>query len=532
MRRYVLPILVFVLLSIWYSWPVLRHPTQNLADGYDGAFSTWVMNWSGISALHYPSRFYHAPIFFPYNFSTTFSDPMLSSGLLALPFVVITGEPLVAQTVIIVLTLFFLAFGTYVFIEHSTKDSWCGYAAGMLAAFGSMHMRFLGNLPTFFIPAIPWGLFSWQMFVKTSREKWLWILAGCFLIQALNSPLSGFFFLTSLLIFAFDKKTGKAFRTHGKDIIKIAGISFALVLLFYCPYIYAAVQYHAVRTIRDAAHFALSVDEIFRISRGFTATGIYVLIVSLAPFFIMKKAKSTSPLALSACFLSIVTLILALGPVLKWDGSTVKTPFLLPLPYAALYVVVPGFQAFRDPSRWIVLTFFLSTLSAGLIVNKKCGRLFLLGACSLLLLEKGRNYPVTTLPSWNNRPAVYRWLQEQPVSSALFLPPYLYASPETAVEETRRMLWTLPIQRQPLWIYNGYSGFAPQERVDEIVRFATLFPNEETINALQKLSPEVIVIEKTFQRQDREEAILSSGYQKAYEDARVMGYLKRGIPDR
>ena len=522
------------LVTLLYAFPILRNPARNIADGYDGVFSTWGMNWSAWSILFHLQGFYDAPIFYPYTSATTFSDPMFSSGLLAAPLLLTIKEPLIANAVSVVLGFFLLALGTYAFIEKVTRQRAIAFATALLVSFGSVHIRYLGHLHTFFIPAIPWGLFVWFRYIETKDVRFLVTWTLLFLFQVFNSPLSGVFYLFSCMLFIFHKQSVRAFKKHIRLIGIILGFTLVVSLLFYLPYVLTATQYHSARTIRDAAHFALSVDELIGSSRGlsFAGWGLF-LFTAYTLYQSVAHKRKTHPLAVGSFVIACATLVMTLGPALKWAGNTVKIPFPIPLPYVAAYALIPGFQAFRDPSRWMLLSFFMLCITAAFVIPKKRGVLFLLVSTIMLMAEWGWSYPTVTLPSWKERPAVYRWIQTQKATTVLFLPPHLYAFPETAVEETRRMLWTLPWDRnQVLRLYNGYSGFAPQERVDEIVRFAMTFPSQDTVEALRQLSPDIVIINHEFQRVDRETAIQLLGYQKTYQDDAFAGYTKTSLSDR
>ena len=103
------------------------------------------------------------------------------------------------------------------------------------------------------------------------------------------------------------------------------------------------------RSIREAAHNGLSVDELGSI---YESPGLYVLLaVAVLKIKRVGQAKWLAAVV-------VISAVMALGPVLKWGGKTVKVGgrIPIPLPYAAAYYTVAGFGELQTPSRWIWLS--------------------------------------------------------------------------------------------------------------------------------------------------------------------------------
>jgi hypothetical protein len=135
MRRWFtrfVPYFLFFLASILYSYPLLRHPTTAMVDTYDGMLTTWLMNWSAYSLTHAPLEFFHAPIFYPYRWATTFSDPMVSSGLLVAPILAVTHEPILTNTINTFLSFFLTAAFGYALLTSLTGRKLVSFAQALL----------------------------------------------------------------------------------------------------------------------------------------------------------------------------------------------------------------------------------------------------------------------------------------------------------------------------------------------------------------------------------------------------------------
>lgn len=489
MRWYIWSFFVFMLATVLVCTPLLKDPFRNVVDDYDGVFITWSINWASYAITHAPLQLFEAPIFYPLQKTFTFSDPMLTAGLIATPFLRATHEPLVAHTAIIFISYVLMGWFTYLLVFELTRSRLLAMATGFYATFGSYHTAYMGHLHTFMLQGIPLSMYAWLRFRSGLKVGWLWIWAGAFIATAVNSPFSGVLFLAAQGVWVFNRSFYTFVRSHLKRIAPPITLAFGCVVLFYIPYLQASALYHSARSIRDAAHFALSLNEVARSPRGFSYGVLLCLIVLIGSL----KRKS---LHKEFLFCSIGATIMALGPVLKWTQHTVKLPLPIPLPYALAYYVIPGMNAFRAPARWIVLASFLCVVGASLVVQKSRDKtmlafLFLL----LLLIEKPWSYPVSTLHSRTERAPVYAWLEEHQTTPMTFLPPEIYAMPRGARNEVLRMLDTLP-GKNVIRLFNGYSGYAPQERVDALVTLANTFPSEESFRILSRAGIETISVEK------------------------------------
>lgn len=224
-------------------------------------------------------------------------------------------------------------------------------------------------------------------------------------------------------------------------------------------------EFNFQRSIREAAHNSLGVDELWT---HFASPGLYVLLVVA---LLRLIPPSNLPPNLGGrnfrwlLILLIFGLVMAMGPVVKWQGKTVKIAgkYPIPLPYAAAYYAVPGFGAFRTPSRWI----WLSAFGAGGIIAIGMSKSFSIGEGnlrngipmlgvigSLLVAVVGGTYltKYVDLQKPEDFPKVYTWLADQPGKVVAELPR------GGDREESYRMYYSLWHGKT---LVGGFSGFAP-----------------------------------------------------------------------
>jgi hypothetical protein len=103
----------------------------------------------------------------------------------------------------------------------------------------------------------------------------------------------------------------------------------------------------------------------------------------------------------------------------------------------------------------------------------------------------------------------------------------LYAStPNGAQEETWRMVYTLPWEsNQILSLYNGYSGFAPQPRVNAIPIVETAFATEAAQKQILENKIDAIVTTKPLTLEERE-ALQKNGWTSTFADEKTVLFRK------
>jgi hypothetical protein len=200
-------------------------------------------------------------------------------------------------------------------------------------------------------------------------------------------------------------------------------------------------------------HFSMSVDELVT---KFWSPALLTLAVTA---IWKRKVKSRIE---HRIFLAIALtgLILALGPALKWMGQSVKTPNHIPLPYAGLYYLVPGFKAFRTPSRWVVLLGLGMSVWGGMAMaaTTRPQRILLSGILVWLTLIYLPKLPISEVVSRSEYPPIYYWLKDKPGEVLLELPIITWGQGESSRREVMRMLFATMHDKR---LVNGYSGFTP-----------------------------------------------------------------------
>jgi hypothetical protein len=186
--------------------------------------------------------------------------------------------------------------------------------------------------------------------------------------------------------------------------------------------------------------------------------------------------------------------LLAAGIVLAW-GPYQELPggWRLPLPFALLWKVVPGFSAMRGAGRYVVVVSLGCALLAGYALasaRSRLGRARWLAAGGIVALAVflAAGEPVQAVPSGvgPDAPPAYRWLAARPPGEPVL------ELPAKAGEDD---LWGLTIDSQYMlastvhWqpILNGYTAYEPPSRY-VLSSLAQRLPEAEALERLVSLS--------------------------------------------
>lgn len=214
-------------------------------------------------------------------------------------------------------------------------------------------------------------------------------------------------------------------------------------------------------------------------------------------------------------YLFIVSFILSLGPL------------------GGLFVLfdkfLPGFAGMRAPHR----IFRMGLIAAGVLSAISIKRLTEAGRLSVLIIllltiAEYYNYPlmIYKVPSENELPPVYKWLEEQRgdyavIEIPLQKPDKYYKN----IEEKRR---DLLIQTQYMYfstfhnkkLVNGYSSFVPEWYM-KLTEVMMGFPDEVSLFKLKQMGVRYIIIHKTL-LSPAQLAVIKEGIKKFWTPSQII----------
>lgn len=522
----VLAVGLFFLLACIITYPLIFHLGSIATGKGDELLLSWIQNWVVHSVSTNPMQLFQAPIFYPLPHALAYSDTLITSSLIAWPFVNLISQPIAFQNITLILSLTLLGLSTYLLTYYLSKDQLASFLAGVLVIFSPVVLDKYVHLQVLFIFFVPLSFLLFFQFLKTYKTKYLFGTMVCFVLQTLNSFLPGYFILFGLIIiflmyFCAQKINLK--KILNKATILILFFSFAVLVPLIIPYYQVSQMFGYTRDIRDAIHFAIQPEDLYY-SQAFTRLSphletathrntypsstsfkngypglVFVFLTIISVVYLIKHWGKQGLEIKSVSFIGLTGLVLSLGPFLHLGRQTIHDPFPIPLPYAVLYYLIPGFNGMRNSARWEML-FVISFAVVGVIIClqilKRVGgykkTAVLLVLMVLVFLEYKPSFTFVTIAQKENFPKEYQWLSQQPKDIVYIdMPIYNWNFFPYAVDELQRQYYsTLHFRRS----VNGASGFSPPPWQKMVVNITKTFPQDNTLIELKKMGVDYILV--------------------------------------
>ena len=519
--------LIFLIASVYITFPLVFHLGDLVTGLGDELVIAWIQNWVIHSLTTNPFSLFEANIYYPYHNSLAFSDLFLTSSILSLIPLKIIGEPIATVNFTLISSLVMLGFFTYLLIYYLTKDFCISVLGGMLIIFSPAVLDKVVHLQILSIQWVPLSILFFIIFIRTQKTRYLILSLIVFLLQTYNSFLPGYFIVFSFLIiflysWFYDKKKTKKLITK-KNILFII-LSFILIIPIVIPYYSVSNEFAYTRDIRDAIHFAIQPEDMLypgsstrlkdylyslpfnqSSQNGEFKPGYLGLVLSLlcifALYYFIRNFKKNEFYVRSFITISLLGFVLSLGPVLHLGRQTIHKPFPIVLPYTLFYYILPGFQGFRNSSRWEMLFIFGIVVVITLILHNLFKRYSSKRKVIIyLLLFVGIiaefSFPMhfEEIIQRKDFPLVYSWLAITPRDTKIIeLPIYNWNMwPGTQNELLRQYYSTLHFRK----MVNGYTGFSPPPWQNLVVNISKDFPSDDITKLLKQLNIDYIVIHK------------------------------------
>lgn len=437
---------LFLLLTVVMTWPLPPNAHHAVQDLGDPLYDIWAMRWAQHQLLDEPAQLWNANTGYPFRLSFLFSEPRLSTSILAWPIVLATGNDVLAYNLMFLLSFVILGVGMALLVREITGRVSAAVIAGILAAFTTYrfgHLSHLNLLSYGWLVLVLWAL----MRFRRRRSVVDALLATLFLsIQVLASDTLALMALGAvgllLPFIVFD-------RNHRPSRRLIIGSLAVLVVpaLLLIPVILGRMKVNDVygferdlQTVRDMSatlRTYVSVHPFNHFWSDRLPTAYPNPLFPGAVTLIGAVLGATLGLsrwprwALYAMTLSVVGFVFSLGPETEIAGLTVI------LPFRWLFEYVPGMTSMRDVARFGMLALLGMQMLAGMGFAAALSRLHrrlpaglaTIAVTSLLVVTSGfalieARTPVgaVEVPRSTEDVAVYQWLAQQPEGPVIEFP--------------------------------------------------------------------------------------------------------------
>lgn len=491
----------------------------------------WIMNWNihAITSLIWP--FFDANIFYPYHNTLAYSDLLLSSSILAMPFFMLFHEPELPSNITFLSSLILLGFFSYLLVFYITKNFLASILSGLLIIFSPVVLDKRYHLQILAIEWVPLTILFFIRFIYSKKYKFLIFSLLCFIIQTYNSFMPGYFLIISYIgiiisFFVFQRKTIMAVLT--KKTLFLFILSFFLILPITIPYFQVSHQFHFVRDIRETIHLALQPEDLLvtnDLSRlkpilSFFDNSMYPKTAEIKPGFLglvftlltlfsigygikvfkYNNHKSKNALVLTFLGTGLFGLILSLGPALHLGRLTIHHPFLIPLPYGLFYYLLPGFQGIRDSSRFEMLFVLFMAIAIGIVIDKVLknrstfAKLIIYMIILVGIIGEFTHIPFEKTYTFENFPPVYSWIRKHTPKNAVIAEVPIYNWDNNPFGDNREVLREYFSTIHFRKLISGGSGFSPPPWQEFAKYEFNNFPLTGSVEKIKKYGANYLIV--------------------------------------
>jgi len=483
---------VYALVALWWLWPLPLHladhaiyPRSEMPEvAADYHLIVWALAWDTHALLTHPGGLFDANIFFPAPRALAFSEHFLGYVPLFAPTYLVTGNPVLAANVLLLLTYPACGLAMAALARRFVSPP-AALAAGLLFAFCGIrydNLYHFHQLGTFWLPA---ALLFTDRWLERARKRDAAALGVCFALQLLSSYYLGY----ALVVLYGVALPVLLWRWSGAlERRRLVGLAAAIVLGA-LPAAIASLPYLEMQRLglvpaaggaQVASLFTMDPRvTMLQIQRYLTADGIGPvgwLLALLALLVGWRTGRHARVLGLVA---GLSGLLLAAGPRVYVLQRRLWSP------YGLLQRWLPGFAAIRLPFRFLVVAQLGWALLAALGLEQVLARLprrlrwptgIAISGLALLVLAPSRApHTLHHVPSGAGAPPVYHWLRDHGQAGAVLEVP----NGDAAVASRRMLLGTT----HWLPMLDGYSAYPPLTR-NFLRRIAAGLPEESALQGL------------------------------------------------
>lgn len=526
-KQHVIAFIIFLLAGIYITYPLIFHMGDYVTGYGDELLIAWIHNWVIHALFTNPLTLFDTNIFYPYTNTLAHSDVFITSSLFALIPLKLISEPIVTVNFTLISSLFMLGFSVYLLAYYLTKKFLISLLSGFMIIFSPAVLGYYIHLQVLSVAYVPLAIVFFLKFLDTKKTIYFGISLFIFLLQVYNSFLPAYFIVFSFLIIFIYRwsKNRKIIRKFivTRNIIVVC-VAFILMIPVVVPYLQVSREFNYSRDIREAVHLSIQPEDMLfsssfsrfynqindfpfnKISQNnefkpgylgfvFTFLSIYTI------WYCIRYFKKIDYILKSFFTISLLGFILSLGPVLHLGRQTIHEPFLIPLPYALFYYVMPGFQGFRNAARWEMLFILAMVIVIVIVLNKVFETLsfrkkIIMYGLLFMGIVAEFNFPMQfkNVSQVKNFPEVHAWLATTDTNSKIIeMPIYNWNMSYYGLLELHRMYYSTAHFRK---MVNGGSGFTPPPMEKMYYELDYTFPSGSSLEKLKKMGITYMIIHK------------------------------------
>jgi len=501
---------LFIAITVVMTYPLAFRAGDTIENYGDPLLNTWIMAWDVHQLTSDPLHLFDANIFHPYRNTLAYSENLMASAVLAAPIIQLTGNPILAYNLMVLLSFVLAGFAAYLLICYHT-GSWCGgVVAGLAFAFAHYRFGQFSHLQLLTSQWMPLALLYLSRFMRSRSTKDALLFALFFAAQSLSCIYYAFYTTMAVVLYLLYLIPARRLSLDAR-LLRGAALAFLLAAIAIVP---LSLPYLAAGgTMRG---FPLEAQAGAVLADYLAVSGRNPL-REMPPFNLLNHSKENAffpgavALSLAAVGLAVrrrggewgffvllasTAFILSLGTHFRLSKGHRPT-FMLP--YTLLYRSIPLLKAMRVPARLVVLVMLGIAALAGWGASHLAGRKGAKVLLPLLILAMIVEYwgaPVRAVPieAGAEVPEVYRWLRAHKGGAILELPSvasFGFLSDGVSIPRLARHQYFSTYHWHPMIM--GYSAFYPS-LFWEGIEYVRHFPSLDSIAYLRGLGVRYVII--------------------------------------
>ncbi len=156
-----LALFFYLCLAIVTTHPLWLHLAEAVpGDIGDPLLNAWILAWDTHALLTDPFHLFDANIFYPLPHTLAYSEHLLSTAALGLPLGLVSGEPVVAYNLSLLLSFPLAGLGMYLLVLHWTGRHQAAFLAGLAFAFAPYRLAAIAHLQLLSVQWLPFSLLA------------------------------------------------------------------------------------------------------------------------------------------------------------------------------------------------------------------------------------------------------------------------------------------------------------------------------------------------------------------------------------
>jgi hypothetical protein len=170
--------------------------TSIASDPGDPLLTAGILAWNA-SHVPWSGEWYQYPIFFPTADALVLSEHLLSISLIAAPMQWLTGSPVVAYNVTMLLSYPLCGVAMFALVWRLTRNAPAAFLAGLAYAFAPYRVSHLPHIQVLISYWMPVALLGLHSYLDTRRWPWLVLFAAAWVLQG---AANGYFLIYFSLV--------------------------------------------------------------------------------------------------------------------------------------------------------------------------------------------------------------------------------------------------------------------------------------------------------------------------------------------